>query len=154
MPKKPSAERPSKTEVRKRAGPKLAWLLLLVAAAGGGAILFTRQHPGNSHPGSQVKPGKVQPVVEPEAQAYAGYAGSASCKNCHEEAYELWAASNHGQAERRPSPGLDQDAFEPARTFHHGTQMTSVRHQGDRYQIVCVGLAKQPETNIVARVIG
>src|SRR5207249_133639 len=49
---------------------------------------------------------------------------------------------------------LDQDAFAPPRSFHYGTQTTSVRRDNDRYEIVSIGLSKHPETNIVARVIG
>jgi tetratricopeptide (TPR) repeat protein len=153
MPKKKSAAGLPNVEGRKRFGPTLVWALVLAAGVAG-ALLFTHERLGNRHSEPPVKTGKIPPVVEPEDQAFAGYAGSASCKDCHEEAYALWAVSNHGHAERRPQPQLEQDAFEPSRSFQHGTQTTSVLRAGDRYEIVSVGLSKHPETNVVARVIG
>ena len=52
-------------------------------------------------------------VMEDQAQTYAQYAGSASCKDCHADAYAKWAVSNHGMAERPLRPDLDLAAFQP-----------------------------------------
>ena len=153
MPKKNSAKGRVNAKAGLQVALRLTWLLVLAAAVAG-VILFARHRPGNGRPGKQAKTGKLPPVVEPEPQAQAAYAGSSSCKDCHQEAYELWATSNHRHAERRPQPELDQHAFEPARSFQHGTQTTSVLRDGDRYEIVSVGLSKHPGTNVVARVIG
>ncbi len=153
MPEKEPAPNLGKADIGKRAAPKLVWLLALVATAGV-VLVLTRRRPVETKPSPPAITGNPQPVVEPEAQAFADYAGSASCKDCHEEAYDLWASSNHGHAERRPRPELDRSAFEPARTFKHGAQSTTVRRSDDQYQIVSVGLTKQPETHAIARVIG
>ena len=41
-------------------------------------------------------------MIPDEKDVFAGYAGSASCKDCHGEAYDLWKTSNHAMAERQP----------------------------------------------------
>src|SRR5690349_8679649 len=64
--------------------------------------------------------------LEDEKKVYAQYAGSASCRECHEEAFTVWKNSHHGLAEREPAASMDAAAFEPARSFHHGTQQTSI----------------------------
>jgi tetratricopeptide (TPR) repeat protein len=85
---------------------------------------------------------------------FAAYAGSESCRPCHEEAYHLWEHSNHGLAERPPAPALDRAAFEPARSFKHGSQETSVRLDGTNCLVTCLGLSGTNETHAVVRVIG
>ena len=133
MPKKKSARKNSRNTERKGLGLNPARLLVFGVILGGGLFLAWRLfHPADGH--SPTKPETVKPLVEPEAQAYAGYAGSASCKNCHEEAYSLWQTSNHGHAERLPEADLDKAAFDPARTFHHGTQTSSIRLDGVQAQ--------------------
>ncbi len=39
-----------------------------------------------------------------------GYAGSASCRSCHERFYQLWSTSHHGLAMQRYSPVLARNA--------------------------------------------
>ncbi|MCE9613670.1 MAG: tetratricopeptide repeat protein [Lentisphaerae bacterium] len=48
-----------------------------------------------------------------DAEAFAPYAGSESCRDCHREAYDLWRTSNHAMAERLPDPARDDTAFAP-----------------------------------------
>ncbi len=98
--------------------------------------------------------GPSAPIVEDERRVFAQYAGSESCRSCHAEAYESWAISNHGLAERRVEPQLDQAAFVPASSFRHATQSTSSRFDGTNYLITCVGLSRTNETHRVVRVIG
>ncbi len=54
-------------------------------------------------------------IVPPDAEVHAQYAGSSTCKACHEAAYASWAASNHGMAERNFRADLDNAAFSPPR---------------------------------------
>lgn len=101
------------------------------------------------------KPSSPPPAPQEEQkQIYAGYGGSASCRECHEEAYEAWAKSHHGLAERLPDQKLDEQAFVPVSTFDHGTQRTTVRKAGDHYEIVAAGLKSTQEVFRVDRVIG
>jgi len=108
----------------------------------------------------RVKPAPALPQVPPvfsledEATAFAKYAGSASCKECHEEAYAAWRASNHGLAERLPSAEREDPAFVPSRSFTHGTQSTEVRKNGDDYEVITPGLDGTYGPFIVQRVIG
>lgn len=94
------------------------------------------------------------PVVEDQAAAYAGYAGSASCRECHETAHDLWLTSNHRFAERTLDADLDRAAFDPPHTFRHGTQTTDVRAVADRLEVVTTGFGGAREAYPVQRVIG
>jgi Cytochrome c554 and c-prime len=84
-----------------------------------------RAEPGAA-PAGMGSTGKDRSVLEPEGQVFAQYGGSESCRKCHEEEFDLWKSSNHALAERQVDRQLDLPAFEPARTFLHGTQTTSV----------------------------
>ena len=83
-----------------------------------------------------------------------GYVGSGSCRECHAEAYVLWAKSHHGLAERPLRPDLDQAAFMPARAFHHGSQTTELYATNGNYFITSLGLSGRPETHPAERVLG
>jgi predicted CXXCH cytochrome family protein len=93
-------------------------------------------------------------AAEDDARVYAAYAGSASCKECHAQAYDLWSKSHHGLAERKPDPALDKAAFDPPRSFTHGTQKTDVKADGGHYQVVTHGYDREPAAYPVERVIG
>ena len=82
------------------------------------------------------------------------YAGSASCRECHSEAYAFWAKSNHALAERVVSTKLDQTAFMPARTFFAGSQITLTGFTNGNFFILSVGLSGKPEAHTVDRAIG
>ena len=97
--------------------------------------------------------GNTSPAPENEKQIYAAYGGSASCRECHEE-YDAWAKSHHALAERLPDPKLDNTAFVPNSTFHHGTQQTSLRKEGEQFEVVAPGLKSAQETFPVDRIIG
>lgn len=134
---------------------KLIFVLLAAGFLGLAAILsyFARSGPPHS---SNIPAGSAPApfTLETDRQTFAAYAGSASCKECHAEAFELWAHSHHGLAERLPAAKLDQAAFEPARTFPHGTQQTSVRTTNGQYEIVTAGLNRTQQVFQVERVIG
>src|SRR5437868_14150075 len=58
--------------------------------------------------------------TEPDSKVFAAYAGSQTCRECHQSAFDAWKTSHHAQAERAPEAALDKGAFEPARSFKHG----------------------------------
>jgi len=91
---------------------------------------------------------------EDEATVYAGYAGSASCRECHAEAYVAWARSHHGLAERPLQTELDADAFVPAQTFTHGTQRSVAFQSNGVYQVSTPSLGGSNQVHAVERVIG
>ena len=93
-------------------------------------------------------------MLEEERTVFAQYAGSVSCKGCHEEEYAQWQKSNHGMAERLVDTPLDRRAFDPYRSFRHGAQSTEVRWTNGAAQVTTVGLSGAPETHSITRVIG
>jgi tetratricopeptide (TPR) repeat protein len=92
--------------------------------------------------------------IEPEQLAFAGYAGSASCRECHQREFDLWRPANHGMAEREPLAELDLAAFEPPRAFRHGTTSSEIRAESDGYHVVTDGYGGDREAYRVERVIG
>ena len=75
-----------------------------------------------SPPPSATPPAGPAPVIPPEDEVHAQYAGSESCKKCHEQAYAAWKDSHHGMAERNYQPELDEKAFKPRKKLHHHGQ--------------------------------
>lgn len=67
------------------------------------------------------------------------YAGSASCRECHEEAWNEWRTSHHARAQRDLDPALDDVAFQPMRSIQHGTQLSFADEKNDRYRIITMG---------------
>lgn len=94
------------------------------------------------------------PLMEPEAEMHARHAGSAACRECHAEAYAAWAGSHHGLAERAYREDLDRLAFDPPRSFDHGTQSTSVRLGEKGPEVETVGPGGERGVWPVDRVIG
>ncbi len=94
------------------------------------------------------------PIVEDEAAAFAGYAGDASCKTCHAPEFEKWAGSHHALAERPLSDALDKAAFEPAKTFSHGTQQSTAQFKNGSAEVVALGFNNETKAYPVERVIG
>ncbi len=88
------------------------------------------------------------------AAVRSAYAGSITCQKCHEPEYELWSKSHHALAERPVQPQMDQAAFDPPRSFQHGSQTTEVAMAQGRFQVKTPGLSGHAETFAVERVIG
>jgi tetratricopeptide (TPR) repeat protein len=130
------------------------WLAAFLAIGFIGIGIYLWQRPTTPKSPPTTKSSQITFALESEKSAYAQYAGSASCRECHEEAYELWANSHHGLAERLPSPTLDETAFVPAQTFQHASQQTSVAKTNCHYVLRTPGLSGSNETFIAERVIG
>lgn len=130
-------------------------VVILTAMVGGiGWVLWPKK---NYTPVAVVTapPKKAEPFVMPdEKAAYAQYAGSQSCKECHATEFDKWQSSHHGLAERKPEDKLDLAGFQPAHTFQHGTQTTEARKVGDVYELVGLGFDNKREAYPVERVIG
>ena len=121
-------------------------LLLLATVAGAMAVVFLFFPPRNS-------PGKKSSALERDRQIYSAYSGSASCRECHVEAYDNWAKSHHALAERLPDAKQEDAAFVPARTFKHGTQQTSLRKSNGHFKLITAGLHGTNEIFPVARIL-
>ena len=85
----------------------------------------------------------------------AAYAGSASCRDCHKEAFAEWQNSHHGLAERPLDPSLDRAAFDPPHSFKHGTQNSDARlAPNGRYEIVTMSLKGERQVFSPERILG
>ncbi len=96
----------------------------------------------------------ITPIVEPEKEAHAQYAGSQSCKACHAELFAQWAVSNHGMAERPLRDDLDKTAFDPAKTVAHGTQSSEAKLADGKPVMVTLGSENKVEPQPIERAIG
>jgi tetratricopeptide (TPR) repeat protein len=84
----------------------------------------------------------------------ADYAGSASCAECHKEAYDAWQNSNHHVAERPMQDRLDEAGFQPPRTLTFASQHIEVSRMGGEYQVIALGPSNQYAPFRIERVIG
>jgi len=91
---------------------------------------------------------------EEQSKAFAQYAGSKSCRECHQASYDLWLGSDHQLAERLPDPKMDQEAFDPPREFKHPSLTSDITSEEDRFLIATLGLSGKKESFEVERVIG
>lgn len=141
---------------KKRPTPRIPrWLIFLgVAVAIALAVWLVREKTGKTNRSSSPATSSTSSVLEPDQKVFAQYAGSESCRSCHEEIFKLWEKSNHGLAERPVQSARDRVAFDPPRTLHHGSQSSGFAWTNGSATVTSVGLSGQPETHAVARVIG
>lgn len=99
-------------------------------------------------------PASVTLSLQSDAAVYSQYGGSASCRECHQEAYVAWEQSHHGRAERLPSAPVDDAAFVPAAKFNHGTQQTIAAKAAGKFQLTSMGPRGTQEVFTIERVIG
>lgn len=129
------------------------WLALRPETANKSSTTFTPRPAAASSRGT----GEVARVdyfqLEPEREVFARYGGSESCRECHAEAYAHWRHSNHALAERPVDPVRDRPAFDPPRSFKHGTQFTGVRLEQGRFEVRTPGPTNYGPF-VVERVIG
>lgn len=121
---------------------KLALLLMVVAVVFPlGVAIFV----GTSKLRQKKSPTAVVTKAQAasEADVFATYGKSPSCKTCHEEEYANWAKSHHGLAERKVDTALDKSAFEPTRVVHHGTQTSDARITNGALELVTMDLSGQ-----------
>lgn len=127
---------------------------LLVALALLGAVLVAVWLWPRDRPPAVIPVYGRPPIVEPQETVFARYAGSESCRECHQKEWEDWRESNHGLAERPISRAMDLAAFDPPRTFQHGTQGTEVAYTEGRFEIRTPGFGGGVSNFPVDRVIG
>ena len=130
--------------------PALAGVVIVVLFAG---WWWHRRGADKDSPLSNLPPIRM-PLLEDERTVFGKYGGSASCRECHEEAFDLWEESSHALAERPVKSERDRAAFDPPRSFRHGAQSSEARWVAGAAEVTSAGLSGQPETHRVARVIG
>jgi tetratricopeptide (TPR) repeat protein len=92
--------------------------------------------------------------IETEEVVFAQYAGSESCRECHQDAFDLWMPSNHQLAERLPTSELDEAAFSNQAPFAHGGIETQARATEDQFEIATLSFDGQSKPHGIDRVIG
>lgn len=135
------------------------WGLLLlcgavVIAAAGAWLTGRKPNPDVKTLSAKQTSGEPPSGKGEDKQTYQAYAGSASCRQCHQEEYRLWSSSHHGLAQRLPDPKVDDAAFDPSRTLHQANQTTAVRKTGAGYEILATGLNGTQELFRVEGVLG
>ena len=95
-----------------------------------------------------------RPTADESKTILAQYAGSASCRECHQEAFDRWKDSHHALAERPLDPKADRGAFDPSHEIRHGTQTSAARAVGDRFELETLGFGGTRESYPVERVFG
>jgi tetratricopeptide (TPR) repeat protein len=136
---------PARALTARRAGAALVVAALLAAV---GWQLGRRPAAGPGAPAASAT------AAPDDAAVYATYAGSASCRECHAEEFQLWEKSHHGLAERPVQAERDRGAFDPPREFRHGTQTSQARVNGERFEVITVGRDGTKKPFAVERAIG
>ena len=95
------------------------------------------------------------PVLAPDDEVHAQYAGSESCRKCHAAEFEKWHTSNHGLAERTVTKDKDFKAFSPKQSIAHGKENSEAFVDADGLaKILTLGLGHKRRAYPVVRVIG
>jgi Flp pilus assembly protein TadD len=140
----------------KRAGVLALGVVVVMALGLTGAYLANRETPsseGAKLQGAAVSKGDSDFNL-PDDDVHAGYAGSASCKDCHADAHAKWLTSDHHFAERLPLPE-DRAAFDPLRSLTHGTQSSTARLDAEGLaEFITEGIEKEKRAYTIRRVIG
>ena len=132
-------------------------LLFSLAAGIAAAVVFVARCPRNSAPAAEAKvaPSSEKPILPPDDEVHAQYAGSSSCLECHEAAYTAWMDSNHGLAEREYQKEKDEKAFSPKQTLVHGKDTSEAFLDADGVaKILTRGLDLKRRAYPVVRIIG
>lgn len=128
------------------------WIIALGIA--GAAALTLALRWGGSGPAQSAAPGLTAYVMEEEKAVFATYAGSQTCRECHAAEFGKWEHSHHGLAERPVIPEMDKAAYEPAKTFTHGSQTSEIKASGEGFSITTSGFDNRREPWKIERVLG
>jgi predicted CXXCH cytochrome family protein len=120
-----------------------------------GAWFMTKPPGYTPVPAPVIAPLPEGPIVEAESKVFAAYAGDAACQACHAQQHAAWSGSHHQLAERPFDPKLDDAAFTPERSFKHGSQTTTVKHDASGTPMMdALGFDGVQKAYPLARVIG
>ncbi|MEC9350420.1 MAG: multiheme c-type cytochrome, partial [Planctomycetota bacterium] len=102
------------------------------------------------------QPQEIQPdgQAEEKTAAKPDYAGSLSCKRCHEKEYVKWMNSHHALAEVPFDPKKHGPAFEPGQTVRHGKRESVVGKKDGKYAVITEGADGKITPFTPLRIIG
>ncbi len=133
-------------------------ITIIVLAVLSAVAIFAIRHFNSPAPQEKTVKAPVgadAPIIAPEDEVHAKYAGSATCRECHEKAFQNWQHSNHGLAERNVEKDEDHKSFIPKRTLTHGDQTSEMFVDADGLaKILTLGLDKKRHPYQPVRVIG
>ena len=135
---------------------KKPFTLVALAVVVATAALFAFRHfPVPQEKLLAVAPDPSTPILAPDDEVHAQYAGSESCRKCHAAAFEKWHTSNHGLAERTVTKDQDFKAFSPKQSLAHGKDNSEAFVDADGLaKILTLGLDHKRRAYPVVRVIG
>ena len=104
----------------------------------------------------QSPPAEIQQdgLAEEKAAAKPGYAGSLSCKRCHDREYVKWMNSHHALAEVPFDTKKHGPAFEPGQTVRHGKRESVVGKKAGKYAVITEGADGKVTPFTPLRIIG
>jgi len=86
--------------------------------------------------------------------AAATYAGSQSCRECHQSEFELWQESHHALAERLINPDRDRFAFQPEHSIESASHVYQMKVDGTHFEMRLQGPDGNLTTFRPTRVLG
>ncbi len=92
--------------------------------------------------------------LPPSPAEYPAFAGSASCRECHQEAYDNWAGSHHALAQRNMDPKRDDEVFSPRKIITHGSEVSYADKQDGQYALITTGPDGQRRPFVPIGVLG
>jgi tetratricopeptide (TPR) repeat protein len=135
--------------------PIARWLLAAVGVIAVGLAAWQFAKPARVIAPKLAAVGPDAPVLAPEDEVHARYAGSESCRACHAAEFEKWKDSNHGMAERELRAEMDHKAFSPKQTLVHGKDRSEAFLDADGLaKILTRGLGNERRVYQPIRVIG
>ena len=133
----------------------LILLLLALVVAGAGFLTYRHSRTPAAAGQAGVSTAGEKPILAPDDEVHAKYAGSETCKECHEAAYAHWQNSNHGLAERGYRKDMDDKGFSPKQTLTHGKDTSEAFLDADGLaKILTRGFNNERRAYPVVRVIG
>tara|TARA_Y100001934_G_scaffold182469_1_gene215760 strand:- start:7902 stop:10358 length:2457 start_codon:yes stop_codon:yes gene_type:complete len=139
----------------KASGTPGAMYVGLFVLALGISYFVSRPNPETGGPLQPPPPGTPIPPEQQAEKIFAAYAGSDSCRACHENQFNDWKTSHHGLAEREIRPDMDNEAFDPHREIRHASQTSEARKKGeDDYELVTLGKSGKVQAHGLKRAIG
>ena len=137
---------------------KLLAAFVIAAATLVVAVVILRTNPDDDAPGEPLKSpsasSRPRTIPNQIKTVLAQYAGSESCRECHQEAFNQWTGSHHALAERLLEPEADRAAFDPPHEIRHGTQTSVARAVGDRFELETIGFGGSRESYPLQRAFG
>lgn len=129
------------------------WLVWALGVVLVGAVVGLVVFVGVPAPGTGGPSGADGDAAAEDAR-YAGFVGSESCAECHEENYDQWLASTHGRAGGEPAPDTIIAPFDGTPIVFADGEAVPTRRADGTYIFVVRWRDQPPDTFTVDGVVG